>query len=414
MKAFERLLKYVTVATTSDEQSVTTPSTPGQRDLASLLVEEMKSLGISRVRMDEASYVYGEIPATKGYEDKLRLGLIAHLDTAPDYSGQGVKPQIIENYDGKDVMLGSSGRVLSIRQFTHLPSLAGKTLITTDGTTLLGADNKAGIAEILTACQNILEDGRPHGKIAVAFTPDEEIGRGADQFDVEGFGCDFAFTVDGGSEGEIEYENFNGCDVLFEINGFNVHPGSSKNIMINASLVAFEINEMLPSYETPRHTEEYEGFYHLVHMSGNVEKARLEYILRDHSAEGFEERKKTLEHIAKVINEVYREGTVDLTITDRYFNMSEKIKPHFHLIESAEAATKKVGIDAHIKPIRGGTDGARLSYMGLPCPNLGTGGYGFHGPYEHITAEGMDVATRIIEELIQLYSLKEEWNPVTS
>jgi tripeptide aminopeptidase len=404
MKAYERLLRYIEVVTTSDEQSSTTPSTPGQRDLALLLFDEMKDMGMEGVRMDASSYVYGEIPPTKGYEDKIRLGLIAHMDTAPDYSGQGVKPQLIENYDGRDVPLGSSGRVLSVSQFPHLPSLAGRTLITTDGTTLLGADNKAGIAEILTACQSILEDGSPHGRIAVAFTPDEEIGRGADGFDVKGFGCDFAFTVDGGPEGEIEYENFNGCDVLFEINGFNVHPGSSKDIMVNASLVALEINQSLPKLDTPRHTEGYEGFYHLVHMSGSVEKARLEYILRDHSMEGFEERKKTLQHIAKVVNSAYGKGTVVLTITDRYFNMSEKIKPHFHLIESAEAATKKAGVEPHINPIRGGTDGARLSYMGLPCPNLGTGGYGYHGPYEHITVEGMDAVTRIILELIRTYA----------
>lgn len=403
MKAYERFLRYVSIPTTSDENSPTTPSTEEQRELALILKEEMNKLGMEHVRMTDNAYVYGEIPATKGYENQLRLGFIAHLDTAPDFNGKGVNPQLISQYDGKDVPLGSSGRILSTKQFPHLPKLAGRTLITTDGTSLLGADNKAGIAEILTACEEILASKEPHGKIAVAFTPDEEIGRGADLFDVEGFGCDVAYTVDGGPEGEIEYENFNGCDVSFEINGFNVHPGSSKDVMINACLVAFEINEALPRFETPGHTEGYEGFYHLVRMEGTVEKARLEYIMRDHDREIFERRKTVLEHIAKTINEMYREGTVKLTIKDRYYNMAEQIKPHFYLIENAIKATKEVGLEPNIKPIRGGTDGARLSYMGLPCPNLGTGGYGYHGPYEHITAEGMDTVVNLLVTLAYLH-----------
>lgn len=408
MKAFERFLRYVTIYTTSDEQSDTTPSTPGQWNLANQLADEMRELGLSNVRVDEQSYVYGELPATVGYEDKLKLGFIAHMDTAPDFSGQDVNPKVVKDYDGTDLVLGESGRILSQSQFPHLSTLKGKTLITTDGTTLLGADNKAGIAEILTACEMILTEGLPHGKLGIAFTPDEEIGRGADHFDLNRFGCDYAFTVDGGPVGEIEFENFNASDVRFEIQGFNVHPGSSKDVMINAALVAFEINQALPNHEIPRCTEGYEGFYHLTHMEGSVSHARLEYALRDHSKEGFAQRKKTLEHIAKVINERYGEGTVALTITDRYYNMAEKVKPHDHLIQNAEAATRAMGVEPLIKPIRGGTDGSKLSYMGLPCPNLGTGGYGYHGPYEHITAEAMDQVAGILVELIRLYAKGSE------
>ncbi|MDD4583037.1 MAG: peptidase T [Eubacteriales bacterium] len=404
MKAYERFLNYVKVHTTSDDYSDTAPTTSCQFDLAKMLVKEMQNLGLHNVRLDEKCYVYGEIPATAGCEDKVSLGFIAHMDTTPDFCGKNIKPQIIDNYNGKDLPLGNSGRMLSTKYFPHLSDLKGRTLITTDGTTLLGADNKAGIAEILTACEHILNGNKPHGRIAVAFTPDEEVGKGADGFDVKDFGCDFAYTVDGGYECEIEYENFNGCDAKFEIQGINVHPGTAKNVMINASLLAMEINSLLPGVEIPGYTEEYEGFYHLTRMEGTVEKAKLEYIVRDHSKELYEIRKNTLKHIAKIMNEKYGEETVNITITDRYANMAELIKPHFHLIENAESAIRKIGLKPIVKPIRGGTDGARLSYMGLPCPNLGTGGYGFHGPYEHITAEGMEVCVSIIQELIKIYS----------
>lgn len=404
MKACERFLNYVKVHTTSDDYADTTPTTSCQFDLARMLVNEMQDLGLSNVKLDEKCYVYGEIPATVGYEGKVSLGFIAHMDTTPDFCGQNVNPQVIDNYNGKDLPLGNSGKVLSTENFPHLPDLKGRTLITTDGTTLLGADNKAGIAEILTACENILKENKPHGRIAVAFTPDEEVGRGADGFDVKGFGCDFAYTVDGGPEGEIEYENFNGCDVKFQIQGLNVHPGTAKNIIVNASLLAMEINSLLPTAETPGYTEGYEGFYHLTCMEGTVEKARLEYIVRDHSKELYNARKNTLKHIAKIMNERYGEGTVNITITDRYANMADMVLPHFHLIENAKSAVRRSGLEPIVKPIRGGTDGARLSYMGLPCPNLGTGGYGFHGPYEHITAEGMEVSVSIILELIKIYS----------
>ncbi len=286
----------------------------------------------------------------------------------------------------------------------HLTGLKSRTLITTDGTTLLGADDKAGIAEILTACERVLEKKGPHGKICVAFTPDEEIGRGADHFDFERFGAEFAYTLDGGEEGEINFENFNACEAVFEINGFNVHPGSAKNVMRNASLIAFGINAMLPSAETPQDTEDYEGFFHLCDMSGSVEKARLRYIVRDHSATLFEARKNTLRHIEKIINEKYGSGTVALTITGQYSNMAEIIQTHFHLIEKAKAAMAEIGLTPLIRPIRGGTDGSRLSFDGLPCPNLCTGGYAWHGPYEHITVEGLEKCTQLIEAIVRQYA----------
>lgn len=404
MKAYERLLNYVKVFTTSDDDSESVPSSARQFDLANKLVEEMKTIGITDARVDDKCYVYGSIPATPGYEDKPAIGFIAHMDTAPDFSGENVKPRIIENYDGGEVVLGESGRVLKPSDFPHLPTLAGRTLIVTDGTTLLGADDKAGIAEIMTAAERIITENIPHGKLLVAFTPDEEVGRGADHFDVRGFGADFAYTVDGGAEHIIEYENFNAYAAQFEINGFNVHPGSAKNIMINALHVACEIEGMLPAGQTPRDTEGYEGFFHLCDISGNTEHASTYYILRDHSSEIMEGRIATLRHIEKLLNAKYGEGTVKLTVREQYRNMIEKIKPCFHLIENACDAVRELGLEPKTEPIRGGTDGARLSFMGLPCPNLGTGGYAYHGPYEHITFEGMDLAAEIILGIIAKYS----------
>ena len=404
MKAYERLLKYVKVFTTSDDDSESVPSTKRQFDLALLLVDEMKSIGIKDAHVDDKCYVYGSIPATPGYEDKPAIGFIAHMDTAPDFNGEGVTPRIIENYDGGEIKLGESGRALKPSDFPHLTSLAGRTLIVTDGTTLLGADDKAGIAEIMTAAERIIKDGIPHGRLLVAFTPDEEVGRGADHFDVEGFGADFAYTVDGGPENVIEYENFNAAAAHVEIKGFNVHPGSAKDIMINALHVACEIEGMLPAGQTPRDTEGYEGFFHLCDISGTTEHASMDYILRDHSSEIMTARKATLMHIAKLLNAKYGEGTVTVTIRDQYLNMIEKIKPCFHLIENACDAVREVGLTAVTEPIRGGTDGARLSFMGLPCPNLGTGGYAYHGPYEHITVEGMDLATEVILGIVGKYA----------
>ena len=403
MKAYERLLKYVAVHTASDEESTTVPTAAREFDLANLLVGELKAIGVEDAAVDDMCYVYGTLPATPGYEHAARLGLIAHMDTAPDFSGENVRPRIIEHYDGGDVELGTSGRTLSVAQFPHLPALAGRTLIVTDGTTLLGADDKAGVAEIVTMLEEIIKEGMPHGKISVGFTPDEEVGSGADHFDVARFGADFGFTCDGGAEGELEYENFNAAGATFTIRGFNIHPGEAKGKMINARQLACEINGMLPKGQTPRDTEGYQGFWHLVDLSGTTEQASLSYIIRDHDFASFEMRKEMLEKIAAVMNDTYGAGTVELSIRDQYRNMKEKIEPCMHLIENAKRAMLEAGVTPRVQPIRGGTDGARLSYMGLPCPNLGTGGYAFHGPYEHITVEGMDACVRVLKNLVALY-----------
>ena len=403
MKAYERLLKYVTFDTKSSLESGTHPSTEGQIALAEALREELLALGCKGVNVTDKCYVYAYLPATEGYEKSARLGFIAHLDTSPDFSGKSVVPVITKNYDGGELPLGSSGKILSPKMFPHLTSLRGRTLITTDGTTLLGADDKAGVAEIMTLIETLTTDGAPHGELHFAFTPDEEIGEGADFFDVEHFGCDFAYTVDGGAEGSLEFENFNAASAIFRVMGTNVHPGSAKNVMVNASLVAMEINSLLPTSEIPSLTEGYEGFYHLTDMSGSVESAELHYIVRDHSATSFDARLATLRHIEKTVNEKYGSGTVTLTIKEQYRNMREMIEPCMHLVENAKAAAEALGVSPSVEPIRGGTDGARLSYMGLPCPNLGTGGYAFHGPYEHITVEGMELATNILLGLVDIY-----------
>ncbi len=405
MKAYERFLKYVTVHTTSDEDSKTSPSSMRQFDLANMLADELRSLGIADAYVDEFCYVYAHIPASPGCENAKRIGFIAHMDTAPDFCGENVSPQIIENYDGKDVVLGNSGRTLKVSDFPHLPNLRGRTLITTDGTTLLGADDKAGVAEIMTMAEILMSGNTAHGPVCICFTPDEEIGRGTEHFDLKAFNADFAYTLDGGEAGEIVYENFNAGAADFEINGFNIHPGEAKDTMINALLVATELNSMLPSGETPRDTERYEGFFHLVRIGGTVEKAYVSYIIRDHSAEIFKARKHTMEHIEKLLNEKYGDGTVKLILSDQYRNMEEMVRPHMHLIENAKAAMDELGIVPFTEPIRGGTDGATLSYMGLPCPNLGTGGYAFHGPFEHITVEGMDNALAIVMGIIKKYAV---------
>ena len=403
MRAYERLLKYVKIYTTSEEESGTTPSAQREFDLGNLLTEELKEIGVENVRITEQCYVYGEIPATPGYERVSALGFIAHMDTAPDFTGEGVKPQIIGDYDGNDIQLGQSGRVLSCKAFPDLSALKGRTLITTDGTTLLGADDKAGVAEIMTMAEQIILEKIPHGKICIAFTPDEEIGEGADHFDVDGFGAKYAYTVDGGAENEIEYENFNAAGAEIEITGLSVHPGDSKDTMINAALVAMEFNQMLPSGETPRGTSGYEGFFHMTDMSGDVSEAKLSYIIRDHSAVHFEIRKEQMQHIADLLNEKYGQGTVKLTIKDQYRNMREKIEECMFLIDYAKQAVQEAGLQPKEVAIRGGTDGARLSFMGLPCPNLGTGGYAFHGPFEHITTEGMDYTVNILKGIIKAF-----------
>lgn len=404
MKAYERLLKYVKVHTMSDENSNSHPTTKRQFDLANMLVEEMKELGLEECRVDVHCYVYGVIPATKGYENKPSIGLIAHLDTAPAACGENVNPQIIENYDGGDVVLKGNNSILSPKKFPHLKELKGRTLITTDGTTLLGADDKAGIAEIMTVCETIINENIPHGKICVGFTPDEEVGLGAHLFDVENFGADFAYTIDGGIEGEISYENFNAAAAEVNIHGVSVHPGSAKNTMINATYVGIEFNSMLPACERPEYTENFEGFYYLENFSGSTDHATLKYILRDHNSDKFENKKSMMLLAEKLLNEKYGEGTVKVNLREQYKNMIEHVKPCMHLIDNAIDAMKALNVTPVIEPIRGGTDGATLSYMGLPCPNLGTGGFAYHGEFEHITVEGMDICTDIIIEILKRYA----------
>ncbi len=403
MKTYERLLKYIKVHTTSDENSKTSPTTKRQFDLANILVTEMIELGIKDCRVDDNCYVYGRIPASIGYEEKQKIGFIAHMDTAPAACGENVNPIIVKNYDGKDIKL-KDGKIISVDRFPHLKNMIGRTLITTDGTTLLGADDKAGIAEIMTACEHIIKNNIKHGEILIAFTPDEEVGRGADFFDVKNFGADFAYTVDGGVEGELSYENFNASAAEITIKGVSVHPGSAKNTMINASIVAMEFNNMLPSCERPENTENYEGFYYLEKINGNTDEAVMNYIIRDHDSNKLQNKKDIINLITKLLNEKYGDGTVTAVIKDQYKNMLEHIKPCFHLIENAKKAMENLKVTPVIEPIRGGTDGAALSYMGLPCPNLGTGGFAYHGEYEHISVEGMDISTNIIIEIVKIYA----------
>lgn len=404
MRAYERLIKYAKVSTASEEGIGVSPSTPRQFDLARLLVDELRELGVADAEVTDTCYVYGHLPATPGHEGAPCLGFIAHMDTSPDFSGENVKPRVIENYDGGDLELGA-GRTLSVKQFPHLPSLKGRTLITASGDTLLGADDKAGIAEIMTLIEQLQGGEIAHGRIAVCFTPDEEVGCGTANFDIPKLGADFAYTLDGGAEGEVVYENFNACSAVVNITGVNVHPGSAKNVMVNAALVATEFNAALPNCETPRYTEGYEGFYHLTAIAGTAERAELRYILRDHDAKKLEMRRETMCHIAKILNERYGAGTVSLSFREQYRNMAEKIRPDYmHLVENAVKATENAGVEPLRQPIRGGTDGAQLSWEGLPCPNLGTGGYAFHGPYEHITAEGMDKCVEIIRGITEIYA----------
>ena len=404
MRAHERFLNYVPVWTTSDETSDTVPSADRELVLARMLVEEMKGLGIADARVDDKGYVYGHIPATPGCEDKPSLGLVAHMDTVADASGENIKPQIIENYDGKDVVLKGSGDILKVDEFPYLAELKGRTLITTDGTTLLGADDKAGIAEILTVAEEIIKEGLPHGKICIGFTPDEEIARGAKHFDVEGFGADYAYTLDGDEEGEIQFENFNASTAFITIHGVSVHTGSAKDVMVNSQTIATEIHQMLPVNERPETTEGYEGFYHLVSVQGNVTTTKMKYFIRDFDRRSFDARAQKLRDIAEEMNKKYGEGKVEVEIVESYYNMREKIEPCMQLIDYAKAAIEHAGITPIVSPVRGGTDGARLSFKGLPCPNLGTGGHAFHGVFEHITVEGMDKAVLIVKDIIRQFA----------
>lgn len=402
MRVEERLLKYVSYWTTSDEECRQIPSSERQFELGKVLEQELRDLGLEKVTLTDHCYVYGLLPATKGYADKPAVGFISHMDTAPDFSGKDVKPQIIPDYDGNDVLLKGSGAYLKVSDFPTLKTLKGRTLITTDGTTLLGADDKAGVSEIMTAVEQIITEKIPHGDIWIGFTPDEEVGSGADLFDLDYFKARFAYTVDGDYEGEVAYENFNAASASFEINGVNVHPGEAKDIMINAALVGCEIASLLPENETPACTEGREGFYHLTDFSGDIAHAKVNYIVRDHDKATFEKRLDTLRGIEKKMNEKYHADTVKLNIQHSYSNMLEVIKKNEYVVAIAKKAIKNVGLEPVSRPVRGGTDGARLSFMGLPCPNLGTGGYGFHGPFEHISVEGMDTAVSVIKEIVKI------------
>ena len=402
MRVEKRLLKYVSYWTTSDEECRQIPSSERQFELGKVLEQELRDLGLEKVTLTDHCYVYGLLPATKGYADKPAVGFISHMDTAPDFSGKDVKPQIIPDYDGNDVLLKGSGTYLKISDFPTLKTLKGRTLITTDGTTLLGADDKAGVSEIMTAVEQIITEKIPHGDIWIGFTPDEEVGSGADLFDLDYFKARFAYTVDGDYEGEVAYENFNAASASFEINGVNVHPGEAKDIMINAALVGCEIASLLPENETPAHTEGREGFYHLTDFSGDIAHAKVNYIVRDHDKATFEKRLDTLRGIEKKMNEKYHADTVKLNIQHSYSNMLEVIEKNEYVVAIAKKAIKNVGLEPVSRPVRGGTDGARLSFMGLPCPNLGTGGYGFHGPFEHIRVEGMDTAVSVIKEIVKI------------
>lgn len=404
MKLKERFLKYVAFDTQSDENSETFPSTAKQLVLLNYLVEEMNAIGLTEVEIDPNGYAMGTIPATPGYEDRPVVGFIAHVDTSPDMSGAGIKPQVIENYDGKDIQLNPQLN-MTVADFPELSFYKGHTLITTDGTTLLGADDKAGVAEIMTAAEYLIRHPElEHGKIRIGFTPDEEIGRGVDHFDVKRFGADFAYTVDGGFEGELEYENFNAAGAKISVNGKNIHPGSAKDKMINALQVLCDINALLPAWERPEHTEGYEGFYHLVGMGGSVEHAQMSYIIRDHDRTKFERKKQYLTEAVALMNARYGEGVIELNITDQYYNMKEMVEPHPQVIEKAFRAMQQAGVEPVVKPIRGGTDGSRLSYMGLPCPNLFTGGMNFHGKYEYCSLTTMEKSVQTILNLVRLWA----------
>ena len=400
----DRFLKYVSFDTQSDESSEKFPSTDKQLALLKHLVEEMKGLGMTEVSIDKSGYAMGTIPATPGYENVPVIGFIAHVDTAPDMSGANVKPQIIEKYDGKDIRLNEN-TVMTVEDFPELPFFKGHTLIHTDGTTLLGADDKAGVAEIMTAAEYLLNHPEiKHGKIRLGFTPDEEIGRGVDFFDVKAFGAQFAYTVDGGFEGELEYENFNAAAAKIEIQGRNVHPGYAKDKMINAIQVAAELNALLPAWERPEHTEGYEGFFHCTNLTGTVEKAQISYIIRDHDKEKFEARKTLMENVVDFLTKKYGKGVVALTLKDSYYNMRSMVEPHPQVIDKAIEAMQMADVKPLVKPIRGGTDGARLSFMGLPCPNLFTGGMNFHGRFEYCSLTTMRKATQVILNIAQLWA----------
>ena len=397
-KLQNRFINYVKIYSTSDPESESTPSTPQQWDIAKYIFEELKTLGLSDVSMDDQGYIYGYVPSNRENKEEPVVGFISHYDTSPDFNGENVKPQIWENYDGKDLLLNKeTGFTLSPVKFETLNDYIGKTLITTDGTSLLGADDKAGVAEIVTAAEFLLAHPEiKHGKIAIGFTPDEEIGRGAHKFDVKKFGAEYAYTMDGSEVGELEYENFNAAGAVVKIHGLSVHPGYAYGKMINASLLAAEFIKLLPENETPSTTQDFEGFYHLTDLKSDVSEAKIQYIIRDHDHEKFEKRKKFIFSQVEAFNKKYGEGTAEIEIKEQYRNMKQQFEGKMHIIDIAEQALMDADIKPKIKAIRGGTDGAQLSYMGLPCPNIFAGGMNFHGPYEYVCLESMAKAVEVI------------------
>ena len=404
VRAYERLLRYAVINSTSHEDLEGTPTGEGELELARLLATEMEALGMTDVFVDEHAYTYGFLPPTPGYELKKAIGFIAHLDTVDDCGGTDTHPQVIKNYDGSPIPLGTSGRILDPQAFPHLKECLGKTILTTDGTSVLGADDKAGIAEIMTLCERLINDGIPHGKICVCFTPDEEIGHGAALLDLEQFGADLAYTVDGSVPGEIEYETFNAAAARLTAHGISVHPGDARGKMINAMKVIMEANAMLPDQEVPERTQDREGFYHLTGARGSVSEASADYILRDHDAAKIAERKQKMQEIARALNEKYGDGTVACVIKDQYRNMAEVMADYPEVIDAARKAIQASGLTPSSRPVRGGTDGAQLSFRGLPCPNLGTGGYAYHGFYEYAVAEEMDTCVEVLLQLVREYA----------
>lgn len=412
-KILERFLRYIAIDTASDPESNSQPSTAKQLDLSRLLVKELQEMGVTEVSLDQHGYVMATIPSNLPtgfkYKDGSKIpaiGFIAHVDSAPDAPGKVTNPQIIKNYNGKDIVINrEKGMIMTVEDFPELPDYKGQTIITTDGTTLLGADDKAGIAEIMTAVDYIM--GNPdflHGEIKIGFTPDEEIGRGVDKFDVKKFGADYSYTLDGGQIGELEYENFNAASAKIFVQGRNIHPGYAKDKMVNAIILASEFNALLPVEQRPEFTQHYEGFFHIIRFDATVEEAMIQYIIRDHDTEKFEQKKNLVEESITYMNKKYGEGRFRLEMKDQYYNMRKQVEPHYHIVEKAVQAMEMAGVTPQIKPIRGGTDGARLSFMGLPCPNIFAGGHNFHGRYEYIPLESMVKATEVILNIIKLYS----------
>ena len=407
MNIVDRFLKYVSFHTTSDENTNMTPSTPGQMEFARYLADELKQIGMTEVTLDDNGYIMATLPSNdqrpSTNDQRPTIGFIAHMDTAPDASGKNIQPRIVKAYDGKDIVLNEKENiVLEPFKYPEILHYTGQDIIVTNGKTLLGADDKAGIAEIVTAMEYLIQHPEiKHGKVRVGFTPDEEIGQGADHFDVKAFGCDFAYTMDGGAVGELEFENFNAAACKIHVHGVNVHPGSAYHKMINSMRIAYQLAVMLPRWETPEHTQDYEGFYHLIGMNGTVEETTLSYIIRDHDRARFESRKRELEHLVRKVNREYGEGTAEIELRDQYYNMREKIEPVMHIIDLAKEAMTAVGVTPKVKPIRGGTDGARLSFEGLPCPNIFAGGENFHSRFEYLPIPSLEKACEVILEIIK-------------